>query len=106
MPIVNAIKQHPKFPMLRSKVLNSKSRFEKVALICHMAGQPLTSGEIQNVLYSLGVKMNVPGVSTVIDRKPEAFMSRQGRKLGGAPARYELTSHAADGILELINGSS
>lgn len=102
----NRVKQAPGFPRFREAVLHGTSAYDKVALMCYLSDEPLTSGDIQRTLNALGVKMSIPNVSNLLAKRSSDFMNSVPRKLGGTVARYQLTSHAKAKFEATLNATS
>lgn len=103
--LANRIKQLPNAEVLTQHVWHEKDTYNKVALVCLLAEQPLTSGDIHRVLTSLQIKIDLPRVSTTLKKNATKFLNSAPRKLGGAAPRYELTSAAAGALRQVIDAA-
>ncbi len=92
--ITNAIKEDPQNSAYQTHVLHKKNMYNKIALVCLHADQPLSSGEIAKTLHALDIKADQGNVSNSIKANSGRFLSTSARKKGGAVPRYKLTSHA------------
>jgi len=93
--IANSLKADPRFTELEQKILHQRGGlFNKVALVCAHAKQPLTSGDIQRVLRALMVKVDPADVSKTLAKNSSSFFTSRARAQGGPPPQYELTGPA------------
>ena len=102
--LTNAIKQDARAALLDTKVWHTNDRYNKVALVCSLAKEALTSGDIQRVLAGLQIKMSLPAVSTTLAKNSSKFLTSVPRKQGGGgPARYTLTATAEAALQKVIS---
>lgn len=93
-PWVNKMKEDSRFTAFEEKVLHKSDRLNKILLVCWFVDQPLTSGEIQKILVTLGVKLSLAHVSTALSSNSSSFITTGQRQRGGEPIRYTLTGKA------------
>lgn len=104
--LTNAIKQDPRAALLDAKVWHATDRYHKIALVCFLAKEALTSGDIQRVLAGLQIKMSLPAVSTTLAKNSSKFLTSVPRKQGGGgPARYTLTATAGAALQKVISAT-
>ncbi len=94
IPLTNTIKEDARHSTYEAHVLHKKDMYNKIALVCLVAGKPLTSGEIAKTLQALDLKADQGNVSRAIKANSGKFLSTSVRKKGAAPPRYKLTSKA------------
>lgn len=83
------------FPVYQEKVLHKSDLYNKIALICLHMNEPLTSGQITNVLKALDVKADLGTISNAIKKNSGKFTASAARKKGGVVRpKYKLTSLA------------
>lgn len=104
--LANRIKQLPNSAVLSEKIWHKSNRYNKVALVCKLAGEPLTSGDIHRVLSALRIKISLSGVSHALSNNSGKFLHSNPRKAGGTIVRYELTSAAAAELDQVINAAN
>ena len=104
--LANKIKQLPNASALTKSVWHTKDRYNKVALVCMMANQALTSGDIHRVLEALQIKIGLPAVSVAISKNANKFLNSAPRKAGGTVPQYTLTSAAAAALQQVIDDAS
>lgn len=104
--LANEIKQNSRAVVFTEKVWHQTDRYNKIALVCMLARQPLTSGEICKVLAALQIKIALSGVSNALAKNSTKFLNSAPRKSGGEIARYSLTSTAEVALKKLIDATS
>ena len=104
--LANKIKENAKAAVLTEKIWHQADRYNKIALVCMLAGEPLTSGDICKVLSALQIKITLSGVSAALSKNSTKFLNSAPRKAGGAIARYSLTLAAEAALKKLIDATS
>jgi len=94
LSIARRIKTHDQFELFESKVLHNNDRKRLVQLVSWIGGEPLTSGDIARVLQELQVKIDLSGVSKVLKRDANEYIT-DGRRSRGKTTRYSLSARAS-----------
>jgi hypothetical protein len=92
--VANEIKERADFSKIERKVLHTRDRYNKVALILWLSDAPLTSGQIHRTLEALDVRISLPHVSTSLKQNISKFLTSSKRQAGGQPASYRLSAQA------------
>jgi hypothetical protein len=91
--LVNKMRNDERYPKFEEKVLHARDRANKIKLVAWYSTDSLTSGDIHKVLTGLGVRIHLPGVSSVIKSHQRDF-TQSATRSRGAKIHYELTGQA------------
>ena len=99
----NKIKDDSRFETFEEKILHKKDVYNRTAFVCwYLKDDYLTSGDIQKILNSLGVKIDISAVSHCLSDNSREFLTKSGT---GRTKLYQLTGASRKGFEKIINSN-